>query len=131
MIHVTVYSAKIVETLELLGAARHKNVGLKQDLEDKTAVCEDLCRDNASQKGTSEWQKYALDDLVPKQHAMELYLKHLTIQNKELEGSILNQRVEALSQQKADTGMAVVLREKNRTITKLNDELEQVRQKEE
>lgn len=79
LIHVTVCSAKIDETLERLGAARHENIELKQNLEDKTAVCQDLCKDNASQKDTLEWQKYALDDLIPKQHAMELYLKHLTI----------------------------------------------------
>lgn len=130
-IHVKVCSAKMEETPELLGAERYENVKLGQELEDKTANSEDLCGDNASQESTLEWQKYAIDDLIPKQHAIEIYLKDLTIKIKELDVSMLEQQIETLSQQKADKGTSMVLQEKNKTITKLNGELGQVHQKKE
>lgn len=49
-IHIKVCSAKVEEALELLGAERYENAKLNQKLEDKIAVSEDLCKDNASQK---------------------------------------------------------------------------------
>lgn len=128
-INMKVCSAKLEETLELLGAERSENVKLREELENKKAVSEDLNRDNAAQKSILGWQKYATDDMMPKQHEEEIYLKDHEIKFKGLELSALKRQTETLIQPKADKGTAMVLEEKQKTIVELDCELGQVHQK--
>lgn len=128
-INIKVCSAKLEESLELLGEERNENVKLREELEDKKAISEDLCRDNAAQQSTLEWQKYAIDDMMPKQHEEQIYLKDLEAELKGLELSALKRQFETLIQERADKGTAMVLEEKQKTIVELDCELGQVRQK--